>query len=63
MVIHHYYTIGLKQWLGKAGFRDYNANPWIRFSATFVTFIFVATSLFFFANSMEEIQRIFSVMI
>ena len=30
VITTHYYTLGLKKWLGRDGFKAYNANPWIR---------------------------------
>ena len=62
LVINHYYTIGLKEWLGRDGFKAYNANRWIRAVAVTFTFCYVATSLFFFANTFTEMKEIFSVL-
>lgn len=62
LVANHYYTIGLKGWLGREGFKAYNANRWIHAAAVSLTFCYVATSLFFFANTFPEMREIFSVM-
>jgi D-alanyl-lipoteichoic acid acyltransferase DltB (MBOAT superfamily) len=58
LVVNHYYTIGLKKWLGRDGFKAYNANVWIRGAATVMTFLYVSAALFFFANTVEEMRTI-----
>jgi len=58
VVATHYYTIGLKRRLGAAGFKAYNASPWIYAAAVIVTFCYVSASLFFFANSIPNVMRI-----
>jgi len=60
VVVNHYYTIGLKIWLGRDGFKAYNVNPWIRAGAISLTFCYCAASLLFFANTLAEIQGIFA---
>jgi membrane protein involved in D-alanine export len=62
VVVTHYYTIGLKKWLGREGFKAYNSNLWIRAVAVTITFCYFAATLFFFANSPKEIKEILSVM-
>jgi D-alanyl-lipoteichoic acid acyltransferase DltB (MBOAT superfamily) len=62
VVSNHYYTIGLKKWLGRDGFKAYNANAWIHAVAVVLTFCYCATSLIFFANTFPEIKEIFSLM-
>ena len=62
VITTHFYTIGLKKWLGRDGFKAYNANRWIRAAAVTVTFCYYAMTLFFFANSPQEMKDIFSVM-
>jgi len=62
VIVTHYYTIGLKKWLGREGFKAYNSNPWIRAVAVAVTFCYFATTLFFFANTPEEMKQILSLM-
>ncbi|MDR3403282.1 MAG: MBOAT family O-acyltransferase [Chthoniobacter sp.] len=59
-VVNHYYTIGLKKWLGAARFKAYNANPYIRAAAVVVTFCYVAATMFCFANSLPEMKDILS---
>jgi len=58
VVTVHYYTIGLKKWLGRDGFKRYNSNPFIRAAAVTATFSYFAASLFFFANTFLEIKNI-----
>ena len=58
VITTHYYTIGLKKWLGRDGFKAYNSNPWIRAVAVATTFCFFAATLFFFANSPADIREI-----
>ena len=58
---NHYYTIGLKKWLGREGFKAYNANPWIRAVAVGLTFSYCAASLIFFANTFPELKQMFSL--
>jgi D-alanyl-lipoteichoic acid acyltransferase DltB (MBOAT superfamily) len=62
VVANHYYTIGLKKWLGREGFKAYNANPWVRAVAVSGTFCYCGASLFFFANTFPEIRQILSVL-
>jgi D-alanyl-lipoteichoic acid acyltransferase DltB (MBOAT superfamily) len=60
VICNHYYTLGLKKWLGRDGFKVYNANPWIRGAAIVLTFCFVCFSFFFFANTPAEMKEILS---
>ena len=60
VVTNHYYTIGLKKWLGRDRFKAYNSNPWIHSVAVAVTFCYIAMSLFFFANTFPEMKEIFA---
>ena len=62
VIVTHYYTIGLKNWLGRDGYKAYNSNPWIHAAGVTVTFCYFAMTLFFFANSPRQIEQIFSVM-
>jgi D-alanyl-lipoteichoic acid acyltransferase DltB (MBOAT superfamily) len=62
VVVTHYYTIGLKKWLGRDGFKAYNANPWIRVVGVVITFCYFSFTLFFFANTIPDMKAIFSVM-
>jgi len=55
---NHYYTLALKKWLGRDGFKAYLDNPWIHALAVGVTFCYVAVSLFFFANTFPEMKQI-----
>jgi D-alanyl-lipoteichoic acid acyltransferase DltB (MBOAT superfamily) len=58
----HYYTNWLKRRLGKSGYAAYNRNPFIRAAGVVTTFLFVACTLFFFANSMGAARTIMSVL-
>jgi D-alanyl-lipoteichoic acid acyltransferase DltB (MBOAT superfamily) len=60
VVVNHYYTIGLKKWLGREAFKAYNANRWIHAGAVALTFCYCAASLVFFANSFADIHEIFA---
>jgi D-alanyl-lipoteichoic acid acyltransferase DltB (MBOAT superfamily) len=60
VVTNHYYTIGLKKWLGREGFKAYNSNPWIHAVAVALTFCYCAASLFLFANTFPEMKEILS---
>ena len=62
VVANHYYTIGLKKWLGRDGFKAYNANPWIRAVAVTMTFCYCAATLFLFANRFDEMKAIFGML-
>ena len=58
----HYYTIFLKNRLGREGFKAYNENPWIHAVAVAITFCYYAVTLFLFANTFAEMKQIFSVL-
>ena len=62
VVTNHYYTIGLKKWLGRDGFKAYNENRWIHALAVTLTFAYCAASLMFFANTLPQIRQIFDAM-
>lgn len=62
VVTVHYFTIFLKNRLGRDGFKAYNENRWIRALAVIITFCYFATSLIFFANSFAGLQKIFSTL-
>ena len=59
---NYYYTIGLKRWLGRDGFKAYNVNPWIHAAAVALTFMYCAASLLFFANTLPQIREIFRIL-
>lgn len=59
VVTNHYYTLFLKNRLGREGFKAYNENPWIRAVAVCLTFCYCGGSLIFFANTLPEIRQIF----
>jgi D-alanyl-lipoteichoic acid acyltransferase DltB (MBOAT superfamily) len=62
VAVNFYYTLGLKRWLGRDGFKAYNANKWIHAAAVALTFCYYAASLFLFANTFPEMKQILSVM-
>ncbi|HTB85073.1 MAG TPA: MBOAT family O-acyltransferase [Candidatus Sulfotelmatobacter sp.] len=62
VVTVHYYTIFLKKRLGREGFKAYNENPWIHAAAVVITFCYYAATLFLFANTLDEMKQIFSVL-
>jgi len=62
VVVNFYYTIGLKKWLGRDGFKAYNENRWIHAVAVATTFCYYAATLFFFANPLPRIKDILSVL-
>jgi len=62
VVVNHYYTVGLKSWLGREGFKRYNENRWIHAVAVVLTFCYCAGSLFFFANTFLEMKEIFLIL-
>lgn len=57
---NHYYTIWLKQRLGKAGFAAYNNSKIIHAIAIVMTFSYVTACLFVFANDGKSMATIFS---
>ena len=59
---NHYYTIALKQWLGKERFIAYNKNRFIHAIAVAMTFVYFSASLFLFANDGKAMREIFSAL-
>jgi D-alanyl-lipoteichoic acid acyltransferase DltB (MBOAT superfamily) len=62
VVSNHYYTIALKKWLGKDRFAAYNRNRTIQAVAVTGTFLYVAASLFLFANNWNQMKTIFTML-
>lgn len=62
VVANHYYTLGLKRWLGRDGFKAYNANPWIHALAVVLTFCYCAATLILFANTFSQLQEILALL-
>jgi D-alanyl-lipoteichoic acid acyltransferase DltB (MBOAT superfamily) len=62
VIVNHYYIIYLKRRLGRDGFKAYQANRGIHFAAVGATFIYIAISFFFFANSPADMRQIFLVL-
>lgn len=61
VVTVHYYTITLKQRLGRDRYRAYMASATVRRLGVVVTFTYVTASHFLFANSFADMGRIFTV--
>jgi D-alanyl-lipoteichoic acid acyltransferase DltB (MBOAT superfamily) len=59
---NHYYTMALKQRLGKERFAAYNKSRVIHAAAVAVTFVYVTASLFLFANTWEEMKTIVAML-
>lgn len=59
---NHYYTVGLRKWLGKERFAAYNKSRLIHAISVVFMFAFAAGTLFLFANDWESMKRIFSVL-
>ena len=62
IVSYHYYTIWLKKRLGKLGYSAYINNRLVRAAAISVTFLFVAGTEFFFANSLDAARAIMKIL-
>ncbi|CEF48515.1 unnamed protein product [uncultured bacterium] len=60
VTVNHYYGIALKRRLGKERFAAYGRSPWIRAAAVSLTFVYIAGTLFVFANSPDAMHRIFT---
>ncbi len=57
---NHYYTVALKKRLGKEGLATYMRSPLIHAAAVSMTFVYVAASMFLFANDGPAMKAIFS---
>jgi D-alanyl-lipoteichoic acid acyltransferase DltB (MBOAT superfamily) len=53
MIANHYYTIWMRSTLGPKRYKAYNENRYVNAAAYILTFLYVAFSLGFFANSHE----------
>jgi D-alanyl-lipoteichoic acid acyltransferase DltB (MBOAT superfamily) len=58
LVTVHYYTVWLKRRLGRDRFAAYRRNTWIKAVATVMTFAYFSFTLFFLANSWEQMRLI-----
>jgi D-alanyl-lipoteichoic acid acyltransferase DltB (MBOAT superfamily) len=58
LVTVHYYSAWLKQKLGRDGFADYRKNRLIKGAMTVLNFAYFAFTLFFFANTLEQMRSI-----
>jgi len=58
VVTVHYYRLALKQFLSKSALAAYQRNPLIRAAAVATTFAYFSFTLFFFANSLDDMHRI-----
>lgn len=59
---NHYYTLALKKWLGKERFAAYNRNRVIHACAVALTFLYVAATLFLFANNLSTMKNILAML-
>ena len=62
VIANHYYTLGLKRWLGKDRFAAYNRSRWIQAAAVVSTFLYVAASLCLFANNGKAMQELLATL-
>ena len=58
VVTVHYYTLGLKRWLGRAGYKAYHASRLIQALGVAITFCYFSATLAFFANTFAELKEI-----
>jgi D-alanyl-lipoteichoic acid acyltransferase DltB (MBOAT superfamily) len=58
VVLVHFYRLALKRFLSKSAFAAYQRNPIIRGASIAVTFAYFSFTLFFFANSIDDMHRI-----
>jgi D-alanyl-lipoteichoic acid acyltransferase DltB (MBOAT superfamily) len=63
VVAIHYATIAMKKRLGRAGFAAYQKNRAIYVVACSCTYLYFALSLFLFANTWDQMRKIFSVLV
>jgi D-alanyl-lipoteichoic acid acyltransferase DltB (MBOAT superfamily) len=56
----HYYTVWLKRRFGREGFAAYRKNRIVKWCAIVLNFAYFAFSLFFFANTWDQIAGIFA---
>jgi len=62
VVAVHYYTIFLKNRLGRSGMQIYMCSRLVKALAVSITFIYYSMTLFLFANSGEDMAKIFSIL-
>ena len=62
VVSNHYYTIFLKNKLGRDGFKAYNENKWIRWAAVALTFCYCTACFMLFANTFPQMKEIFAAL-
>jgi D-alanyl-lipoteichoic acid acyltransferase DltB (MBOAT superfamily) len=55
VVTNHYYTLALKKHLSREQYLSYMANQWIEALGILMTFCYAAGTLFFFANTPQQI--------
>jgi D-alanyl-lipoteichoic acid acyltransferase DltB (MBOAT superfamily) len=63
LILVHYYNLRLKRRLGKVKYAAYQKNRAIRLIATAITITYFSASLFLFANSWSDMQRIFGTIV
>jgi len=59
---NHYSTLALKKYLSRDQYLAYMANRWVEGTGIMLTFLYVAATLFFMANSPAQIQHILHVL-
>ncbi len=57
-LLHHWF----EKVLGRDGFKAYNSNRWIYAAAAVITFCYFSMTLFFFANTPEQMKAIWSIL-
>lgn len=63
VVVVHYSTIFMKKRLGKVGFQKYRANKACYVLGVTATYLYFALTMILFANSLEQIGRIFHAVV
>jgi D-alanyl-lipoteichoic acid acyltransferase DltB (MBOAT superfamily) len=58
LAVVHYYTVFLKRVLGKQRYLAYEQNPFFRYLGITMTCAYFSLSLFFFANSLDDMRLI-----
>jgi len=58
VVANHYYTLALKKHLSREQYLSYMGNRWIEAAGILMTFGYAAGTLFFFANTPQQISTI-----
>jgi D-alanyl-lipoteichoic acid acyltransferase DltB (MBOAT superfamily) len=59
----HLSTLAMKKRLGKRGFEAYRANNTFKVIGILATYSYFAVTLFLFANSFDDMRRIFQALV